>query len=176
MRFDAVFLQEFKKQVGYLVVDHAFAGDGAFFEAVKGGGVVLVINTQDVCVIRRENFFGFALIKLLRFAHLWYTPLKKLKRSPDGFYQNSKGETLFDSLDYIIISICGRDVNGKNISNFILKQQRMRLQAGWRFRFVAAALFAVTHNAQLGLGCRKAARIVLFRAIRVLFRPQRHIY
>ena len=58
-------LQLSHEEVGHLVVDGPLAGDGALFQAVKGGGVVLVGDDDQVGVVRGEDLLGFALVELL---------------------------------------------------------------------------------------------------------------
>ena len=60
--------------VAHLVVDDALACDGALFQPVEGGGVVLVIHDQEFGIVGGENLFGLALIQLLQFFHLCLPP------------------------------------------------------------------------------------------------------
>ena len=56
--------------VGHLVVDNAFARDGAFFQAVEGGGVVLVVHDVQVRVVGFEDLLGLAFVELLQLLHI----------------------------------------------------------------------------------------------------------
>ena len=55
--------------VAHLVVDDTLAGDGAFFEAVEGGGIVLVIHDQQLGIVGLKNLFGFSFVQLFQFLH-----------------------------------------------------------------------------------------------------------
>ena len=50
--------------VGHLVVDDALSEDGAFFQAVERGGIILVIHDEQLGIIGFEYFFCFALVDL----------------------------------------------------------------------------------------------------------------
>jgi len=69
MRRNAVLLQKLHHAVGHAVVDCALAGDGAFFQAVERGCVVLVVHDEKVLIVRFEHLFGFAFINLFELFH-----------------------------------------------------------------------------------------------------------
>ena len=71
---DAFFFQHFEHVVGHAVVDGAFAQDGAFFLAVKGSGVVLVVHDDHAVHVGGEHFFCFSLIELFKFFHDDFLP------------------------------------------------------------------------------------------------------
>ena len=50
--------------VGHLVVDDALAHDGALFQAVQGGGVVLVVHDDQVGIVGGVYFLGLAFVNL----------------------------------------------------------------------------------------------------------------
>ena len=72
----ALLLQAAHQVVGHAVVDGAFAGDGALFQAVEGGGVVLVGDDDNLRVAGGVDLLGLALIELLLFlkTHLKFPP------------------------------------------------------------------------------------------------------
>ena len=51
--------------VGHLVVDNALARDGALFQAVQGGGVVLVVHNDQLGIVSGVNLLGLAFVNLL---------------------------------------------------------------------------------------------------------------
>ena len=53
--------------VAHLVVDDALARNGAFFETVERGRIVLVIDDDDVGIFRCENLFRLAFVQLTEF-------------------------------------------------------------------------------------------------------------
>ena len=65
----ASLLQLLHEVVGHLVVDGALAGDGALLGAVKGGGVVLVGDDNNIGVLGGIDLLGLALVQLLQFVH-----------------------------------------------------------------------------------------------------------
>ena len=72
----ALLLQAAHQVVGHAVVDGALAGDGALFQAVEGGGVVLVGDDDNLRVAGGVDLLGLALIELLLFlkTHLKFPP------------------------------------------------------------------------------------------------------
>ena len=62
---DALGLQTAHEVVGHAVVDGALTGDGALFQAVERGGVVLVGHDEQLGIVGAEHLFGLALIDLL---------------------------------------------------------------------------------------------------------------
>ena len=72
MGFDAVFLQELKHIIRHFVVDNAFTDNGSLFLAVKGGGVVFIIDNAQIRIIGCKHFFCLALVHLLSFLHNKY--------------------------------------------------------------------------------------------------------
>ena len=70
-------LQLGHKAVAHLVVDDALARDGAFFQAVKGRGVVLVVDDKKCGIIGFEYFLCFALIELFQLLHRIFLPNQK---------------------------------------------------------------------------------------------------
>ena len=79
VRGNALGFQHAHQVIGHAVVDLALAGDGALFEAVESGRVVLIIHNVQIFVRRGEYFFGLALIQLLRFFHGNHNPLSLFK-------------------------------------------------------------------------------------------------
>ena len=71
---NALLFQIGHQAVAHLVVDDALARNGAFFQPVESGGVVLVIHDQKLGIVGGENLFGLALIQLLQFFHLCLPP------------------------------------------------------------------------------------------------------
>ena len=61
--------KQFHQMVCHAVVDRALALNAAFFKAVKGGGVILVIHQYQVGVVGRVYFFGLAFVELLQLFH-----------------------------------------------------------------------------------------------------------
>ena len=66
---DALLFQVLHQAVAHLVVDDTLAGDGAFLEAVEGGGIVLVIHDQQLGIVGLKNLFGFSFVQLFQFLH-----------------------------------------------------------------------------------------------------------
>ena len=66
---NALLFQVGHQAVGHLVVDDALALDGAFFQAVEGGGVVLVLHDQLLGIRGGEDLFGLAFVQLLQLLH-----------------------------------------------------------------------------------------------------------
>ena len=66
---DAIFLKQAHQVVGNLVVDNPLFGDRAFFQTVKRGRVVLVINDVGIGIIGFKHLFRFSFIKLFQFFH-----------------------------------------------------------------------------------------------------------
>ena len=66
---DTHFLQMLHQPVAHLVVDNSLALDGALFQTVEGGGIVLVVHNQQLRVFCCVHFFGFALVKHLFLFH-----------------------------------------------------------------------------------------------------------
>ena len=62
---DALFFQLLHQSVGQLVVDDALVADGALLLAVTGGGIVLVVDHDDLGIIGGENLLCLALVQLL---------------------------------------------------------------------------------------------------------------
>ena len=60
----------------HFVVDDSLAGDGALFQAVEGGGVVLIGDDDHVGVVGGKDLLGLALVQLLQFlkAHIKIPP------------------------------------------------------------------------------------------------------
>ena len=67
---DAFCFQHLHQEVAHLVVDDALALDGAFFQAVKGGGIVFVVHDVALGVAGFVNLFGFAFIELFELFHV----------------------------------------------------------------------------------------------------------
>ena len=65
----ALLFQVGHQPVGHLVVDNALALDGALFQAVEGGGVVLVLDNQLFGIVGGEDLLGLALIQLVQLFH-----------------------------------------------------------------------------------------------------------
>ncbi len=61
--------QQTEEMVGHLVVDHAFAGDGAFFQAVERGCIVLVVHDDDLGIVGCIDLLRFAFVNLLQLFH-----------------------------------------------------------------------------------------------------------
>ena len=51
--------------VGHLVVDDALAHDGALFQTVQSGGVVLVVHNDQFRVVGSIDLLGLAFVNLL---------------------------------------------------------------------------------------------------------------
>ena len=66
---DPGLLQLCHKAVGHLVVDDAFACDGALFQPVEGGGVILVVHNVQIRVVGFKDLLGLALIELFQLLH-----------------------------------------------------------------------------------------------------------
>ena len=64
---DALLFEQLHQEVGHAVVDGAFAGDGAFFEAVIRGGVILIGDDDKVGVLGRVDLLGFSFVELFLF-------------------------------------------------------------------------------------------------------------
>ena len=62
---DALFLELLHQSVGQLVVDDALVADGALLLAVTGGGVILVVDHDDLGIVGSENLFCLAFVQLL---------------------------------------------------------------------------------------------------------------
>ena len=60
---NALPLQPGHEQVAHPVVDDSLALDSALFQAVEGGGVVLIGNNQKFCVLSRIYLFCLTLIE-----------------------------------------------------------------------------------------------------------------
>ena len=58
-----------KTVLEYCYKDDALAGDGASFQAVEGGGVVLIVHDVQLGVVGFKHLFGFAFVQLLQFFH-----------------------------------------------------------------------------------------------------------
>ena len=58
--------------VRHAVVDNALAGDGAFFQAVKRGCVVLVGYDEQFGIFRGEYLLGLAFIELFQLFHFMF--------------------------------------------------------------------------------------------------------
>ena len=54
--------------IRHFIVNHALTGNGALFQTVESGGVVLVVHDEPLGVIGFENLFGFALVNLFQFS------------------------------------------------------------------------------------------------------------
>ena len=66
---DAGLLHLGHQAVGHLVVDDALADDGTLLCAVKGGGVVLVGNDDEVGIFGGVNLLGLAFVELFFLFH-----------------------------------------------------------------------------------------------------------
>ena len=62
---DALFFQLLHQSVGQLVVDDTLVADGALLLAVTGGGIVLIVDHDDLGIIGGENLLCLALVQLL---------------------------------------------------------------------------------------------------------------
>ena len=66
---NALLFQVLHQAVAHLVVDDTLAGDGALFQTVEGGGIVLVIHDQQLGIVGLKNLFGFSFVQLFQFLH-----------------------------------------------------------------------------------------------------------
>ena len=78
---DTHLFQVLHQAVAHLVVDDSLTFNGALFQAVEGGGIVLIIHNQQLRVLRGIDFFGFTLVKHLFLFHkcapisqIYFTP------------------------------------------------------------------------------------------------------
>ena len=74
-------------QRGYAVVEDAFAFDDFMFGAVAGGGIVVVVNDDELRIVGRIDGLGFAGIEQRFFFHV--TPRLGLKNA--GIIASSRG-------------------------------------------------------------------------------------
>ena len=70
---DALFFQQAHHVVAHAVVDHAFATDSAFFQAVQGGGVILILYDVKLRITGFEDLLGLSFVKLLQFFHVCHS-------------------------------------------------------------------------------------------------------
>ena len=66
---DALLLQPGHEQIAHLVVDDSLAGDGPLFQAVEGGGVVLIGDDQLLRIVGGVDLLGLALVEQFFFLH-----------------------------------------------------------------------------------------------------------
>ena len=69
---DAFFLKHSAHEVRHFIVDNALAVDSALFQTVKCCGIVLVVNNQNILIIRCENFLCLSLVEQLFFLHCFF--------------------------------------------------------------------------------------------------------
>ena len=69
---DAFAFQHLHQMVGNAVVDNAFARDGAFFQTVKSGCIVLVVNDVQLRILGGIDLFCLAFIKHFTLFHFDY--------------------------------------------------------------------------------------------------------
>ena len=67
---NAVLLQHLHQVVADLVVDDALGFDGALFQAVERGRIVLVVDDQQFGVVGFKDLLGLAFVELVQFFDL----------------------------------------------------------------------------------------------------------
>ena len=68
---NALLFHQLKHEVAHLVVDDALARDGALFQPVKRRGVVLIIDDNQVGIVRREYLFCLSFVQLFFLFHFF---------------------------------------------------------------------------------------------------------
>ena len=72
---DAFALQHLHQVVGDAVVDDAFACDGALFQTVKSGCIVLVVDDVQLRIIGSVHFLGLAFVQHVTLFHCSITSI-----------------------------------------------------------------------------------------------------
>ena len=69
---DAVLFQHRHEPVAHFVVDDTLADDGALFQSVERGGIILVCHDQKLGVIGGKHLLGFSFVQLLFRFHVCF--------------------------------------------------------------------------------------------------------
>ena len=66
---NALLFQHLHQAVAHLIVDNTLTGNGALFQAVECGGIVLVFHDQKLGIVGLEYFLCLSFVQLLQFFH-----------------------------------------------------------------------------------------------------------